>query len=62
MVSPILPDVIDGDNGIHLFGSDTYVIVEANWDEGTAIYEHIKLYNVVKESPNHTEGGNGSLS
>lgn len=37
-----LPDIIDG-NAIHLFGDNAYALVEVNYNNGTAMYEPVKL-------------------
>lgn len=40
-----VPDVINGDNEIHLFGNNAYAVVKIDHDTGIAYFEHMRLVN-----------------
>ena len=39
-----IPDIIDG-NAFHLFGPKAYAVMEIDYDEGVATFEHMRLVN-----------------
>lgn len=54
--SDSLPEVIDGES-FHFYGSKAYVLIEVDYDNKTAKYEHIKVGGKMDEG--ETSDSNG---
>lgn len=50
---PVVPGVIDR-NSIHIFGPDAYALIEINWDEGYATFEHMTLIDDEKPAMDYS--------